>query len=77
MINLDTIGEFTWGFGRNFLIEVDGKYYQWSCPDYGGDHSITPYLGDTKNFAGCGFMGRDKGKHRVGDFCGPDVRIIL
>lgn len=77
MLTLDTVGHFTWDFGQRFHIEtVDGNY-EWSDPDYNGDNTIRPappypqWL-DKQNIE----FGRDKGRHTIRDYCGPDVKIM-
>lgn len=74
-ISLDSIAEFTWGFGHLFLLQVGQEYYVWSDPDYQGDNTIRPFKGDPLNFASPGFCGRDKGTHRIRDYCGEDVKF--
>lgn len=77
MIDLDTVAEFTYGFGQLFLLKVKGKFYVWSDPDYeGGDNTIGEYTGNPSNFAGPNFMGRYKGIHRIGDYCGELVKFV-
>lgn len=73
MINLDTVAEFTWDFGQKFLLATPHGYFMWSDPDYSGDNTIVPYHGNPGDFTMPGFCGRDKGIHRIGDYCGPDV----
>lgn len=79
MIDLDTVAEFVWGFGRDFLLTVHGEdgptHYVWSDPSYGGDNTIKPYSGDPRNFAYVGFAGRCKGTHRIGNYCGDKVKF--
>ena len=75
-ISLDSVGEFTWGFGTNFLIEIGTERYVWSSPDYNGDNTIKPYKGNPRNFTSDGFCGRDKGTHIIREYCGNDVRFV-
>lgn len=76
MININGYGRFTWDFGNRFLIETDEGNFVWSDPDYGGDNTIKPYYGDTRNFTSEGFCGRDKGYHIISMYCGDDVIIL-
>ena len=79
-LNLDDVAEFTWNFGQLFLLQVDdvngSKYYVWSCPDYKGDNTIRPFIGDPRNFTQPGFCGRHKGRHRIRDYCGNDAVFV-
>ena len=80
MLNLDTICEFTWMWDHRFHLETeDGKVYLWSDPSYGGDNTIRPHnktIADYAKQKSSTPWGRDKGKHRVRDYCGENVRII-
>ena len=73
----DTIGLFTWNFGNKFHIETAFGNFEWSCPDYlGGDNTIRsakPYSEWIKD-ENVPF-GRDKGQHRIGDYCGEDFEL--
>lgn len=76
-IGLDTVIEFTWGYGSRFLLgPINGFYWEWSDPQYDGNNSIKPYLGNPMNFTEKGFSGRCKGVKRIGDYCGKDVKFI-
>ena len=80
-INLDTVADFVWGFGQDFLLVVGEKCFVWSCPDYNGDNTIKPYRGERTSNGFCGqdryyHATRNKGTHRIGDYCGADVRFI-
>ena len=75
-ISLDSIAEFTWGFGMHFLLKVGNAYYQWSDPDYQGDNTIKPYTDNPLNFVHEGFSGRCKGTHRIRDYCGDKVVFV-
>ena len=75
MIDLDSIAEFTWDFGQNFILKVDNRFYIWSDPDYNGDNTIRPLKGTFAEYFR-GFFGRDKGTHRISDYCGQDVVIL-
>ena len=81
MINLDTLAQFIYGFGQDFLLEVktenaDVVYYVWNDPDYGGNNTIRPYYGKPEDFTSPGFCGRDKGNHIVRNYCGENVIFI-
>ena len=76
-LTIDSIADFTWNFGQLFLLESGGKYYVWSDPDYNGDNTIKTFTGNPRNFTMKGFSGRCKGSHRIGDYCGPDVKFLL
>jgi hypothetical protein len=76
MLTINDIADFTWSFGSQFLLETAHGDYVWSDPDYEGNNTIVPFTGDKANFTSEGFMGRDKGKHVIRDYCGPDVKII-
>ena len=81
-LTIDDYADFTWGFGCLFILEAGKKGdFVWSDPDYQGDNSIVPYdvkkFGPKADFASPGLMGRCKGTHRIGDYCGKDAKIIL
>jgi hypothetical protein len=75
---LDKTGEFTWMFGPDFFIETNEGNFIWKDPDYNGDNTLRPYAGNYHDFVKeCKVpYGRDKGKHIIKEYCGPDVRII-
>lgn len=78
-INLDTVCDFTWMWNDRFHLEAeDGKAFIWSDPDYGGDNTIRPHRMTQQDYAKTKPQpwGRDKGKHRIRDYCGEDVRIL-
>ena len=75
-LTIDDIGEFTWNFASHFLIETSKGTFVWSDPDYMGDNTIRPYVGNKANFTEEGFMGRCKGTHVIGEYCGKDVVIL-
>lgn len=75
-ISLNSIAHFTWGFGQEFLLEIDGEFYVWSDRDYDGDNVITRYEGNPGDFTQPGFKGRDKGLHSILDYCGSDVLFL-
>ena len=76
MITLNTIASFTWGFGNKFFLETREGNFVWSDPDYpGGDNTIVKFNGTYKGWCksqGIPF-GRDKGQHRIQDYCGELV----
>ena len=71
MINLDTIGTFTWNFGQEFFIETAEGNYIWNDPDYSGDNTIRKFNGTYDEWCKKTNIpyGRDKGVHRIGDYC--------
>jgi hypothetical protein len=77
-LTLDDIGEFTWSFSKQFLIETCNGNFVWNDPDYGGDNIITLFDGDYKKW--CDDLnipyGRDKGTHTIRGYCGEKVKII-
>ena len=87
----NTLANFTYGFGNRFLLAVaktsaeypsedlpidQCDWYVWSDPDYSGDNTIIKYKGNPLNFVQKGFMGRAKGIHSIGDYCGPNVKFV-
>ncbi len=76
-LGLDTVANFVWGFGQEFLLIVkDKEFYVWSAPDYNGDNTIKPYNGNASDFTSPGFCGRDKGIHSIGSYCGDAVKFM-
>ena len=75
-LTISDIGDFTWDFGCCFLIETEKGDFVWSDPDYQGDNTIRPFTGNKANFTEEGFMGRCKGTHVIGEYCGKDVVIL-
>lgn len=71
------LASFTWGFGSTFHLETTKGNFEWSDPDYNGENTIRPCepYGQWCDRIGIEF-GRDKGTHIIGDYCGPDVKII-
>lgn len=63
------VGEFTWDFGQEFFIETKQGNFVWSDPDYNGSGELRPYSGSYDKWIKRG-MGRSKGLHRIGDYCG-------
>ena len=78
MITKDSLAEFLWTHGSEWLLIVEDESYIWSDPEYGGDGTIRPMnQEDVERFnraeEGCAL--RDKGVHRVGNYCGESVKI--
>lgn len=77
-MNFDTIADFTWFWNDEFFLETDEGNYIWSSPEYNGDNTIRRYNGSLSDYisneAGCSF-GRDKGRHRIRDYCGDSVKL--
>lgn len=72
---LGLVGEFTWGFGPQFFIKTDSGNFIWSDPDYGGDNSLRKVNMGLRKWLGGG-IGRCKGKHFIGQYCGSQVKIV-
>lgn len=72
------VGRFTWNFSNEFHIETSEGNFIWKDPGYaGGDGSIQPTDLTYKKWIskhGVSF-GRDKGTHRIGDYCGSDFTL--
>ena len=78
MLTINDIAHFTWFWEKEFHLDCGSKgCYIWSNPDYpGGDNTIVPcgtYQEELKNYNIP--YGRDKGEHRIGDYCGSGVKI--
>lgn len=70
-------GRFTWDFGQLFFIETEVGNFVWSDPGYGGDNTIR-CVKDSDNIAeffGNAFV-KYRGRHRIIDYCGKDVRFV-
>lgn len=79
MIELDDYAHFTWTWGQEFFLEVTGKgNFVWSDPTYGGNGTIERYDGSYTDFLRKSEIsfGRDKGQHRIRDYCGKNVIIV-
>lgn len=77
-IGLDTVAEFGWNFGSEFFLETANGNFIWSDPDYGGDNTIHPFQGSLEDYCvtrSLPFV-RDKGKHTIRGYCGPDVEFV-
>jgi hypothetical protein len=76
---LETVGSFTWSFHDKFLVEIPNVgNFVWSDPDYRGDNSFKRYDGNYKQWCkeeGIPF-GRDKGKHKIRNYCGSEIKIV-
>lgn len=68
----ELIGDFAWSFSDQFFIETNDGNFIWSDPDYNGTGIIKPTEWDYKRWLkSCHIpYGRDKGKHRIKDYCG-------
>lgn len=79
MITLDTIADFSWCWNHVFFLETSEGCFLWSDSEYPhGDNTITPYNGTLRDFlreSNTPFV-RDKGTHRIRDYCGENVRFI-
>ena len=74
-INLDTLAEFTWDFGSNFLLNTPYGCYIWSDPNYGGKNTIKPCPNPETFFVP--YFGRAKGTHSIRDYCGENVKFEI
>ncbi len=88
ILTLDDFVHFSWDFGRFFILQtggmneemdpVGGDFWVWSDPDYGGDNTIVradnhpAYISWSQK----GITIRDKGWHKVREYCGENVKII-
>lgn len=64
-------GEFVWSYGQHFFIETKLGNFEWSDPDYGGDHTLVPFEGGYTawiKYRGIPY-GRSKGSHEIGAYC--------
>lgn len=76
---LELFGEFVWFWDDYFFIETPKGNFVWRDPEYNGDNTIRPYDGEISKFCRerkVGF-GRSKGRHRVRDYCGEDIVLVL
>jgi hypothetical protein len=76
MLTFDMFGQFTWNYGNRFFIETAEGNFVWSDPDYpGGNNTILPFQGDYEKWCRVENIpyGRDKGYHKIGDYCGKYV----
>lgn len=76
---LDLIADFTWDYGKEFFLETSEGNFVWSDPDHNGDNTINPFKGTYEDWLkenGIPY-GRDKGKHKIRDFCGDNVKCTF
>lgn len=76
---LELFGEFVWFWDHRFFVETAKGNFVWYDPEYNGDNTIRPYNGDLPDFCKevkVGF-GRSKGRHRIRDYCGEDIILVL
>ena len=75
---LELSGSFGWDFGEHFFIETSSGNYVWSDPEYGGDNTLRRYDGPLKQWLRAKRQPyvRDKGVHRIRDYCGADVKVV-
>ena len=66
------IGSFTWNFGDEFLIETNKGNFTWSDPEYNGNGILKKFTGNYESWCKKNHIpfGRDKGKHKISDYCG-------
>lgn len=79
MLTINDWAHFTWSYGYAFFLETKDKgNWIWNDPDYpGGNGTIVRFHGGYEQWIkeiGIPY-GRDKGFHRIGDYCGKDVII--
>jgi hypothetical protein len=76
---LDRVGSFVWLWGHDFFIETATGNFIWSDPGYpGGDNTLratTFTLSEWLKKLAIPY-GRDKGRHIIRAYCGPDVRLV-
>jgi hypothetical protein len=78
-INLWTVAEFVWGFGRELYLKTNNGSFIWSDPRLGGDNTIRPTklsYQDWINPDCIGACGKNKGVHIIGDYCGNNVVFL-
>jgi len=68
---LNLSGKFTWNFDQTFFIETKIGTFLWYDPDYDGDNIIERYRESR-----AGIWGRDKGIHKIRDYCGEDIILV-
>lgn len=72
---LELIGDFTWSFGNQFFIETPNGNFVWSDPDYGGNNILKSFNSNYEDW--CKSLnipyGRDKGRHKIRDYCGENI----
>lgn len=81
---LDLEGEFTWGFGMEFLIYTSKGMFTWNDPSYGGDNVVRPFIHTGSKRSGhkqwterVGIpYGRDKGRRTVRNYTGDRITFL-
>lgn len=76
---LSSMGNFTWCWGMDFIIEAGNQIFIWKDPDYDGDNSIVEFNGDYDDaIASVGVeYGRDKGMRLIRNYCGDNVEVAF
>lgn len=76
---LDTMGSFTWMFGRDWFIETQYGNFHWSDPKYNGDNSFKLFNGTSDEFyRHLGVPhGVAKGRHLVRKMCGDGITMVI
>lgn len=72
---MNLVGDFTWNYSYQFLIETSEGNFIWSDPDYlCGDNSVIPFNGTYEDWIKQEQIpcGRDKGKHLVKNYIGTE-----
>lgn len=76
---LNTEGNFTWFWGKDWFIETDLGNFHWSDPSFpGGTDTIKPFsggIGDFCEYIGHGY-GRGKGTRTIRTGCGNQFELI-
>lgn len=75
---LDSVGDFTWGFGSQFFITCKHGNFIYSDPDYNGDNTIRRTRHTLQSWMDqvVDGYGRDKGEHVIRNYVNPNVRFI-
>lgn len=77
---MEEVGDFCWNYANKFFIETRFGNFIWSDPDYlGGDNTIEQFGGSYEDFVKLEKIPycRDKGKHRIRDYCGEEFTFII
>lgn len=71
-------GHFTKIKNATHLIETEEGCFVWSDPSSGGNGSLSPYEGSYADLCEEYKVdeGLDLGSHLIGDFCGPQIRLL-
>lgn len=75
---LEMDAEFSWNYGNEFFLETSIGNFTWSDPSYpGGTNEIRPFFGDLKKYLSTRNIPylRDKGIHKISEYCGEDVEL--